>query len=78
MPKRFPTKITPFVWKKFCANFVNKLSLPSPFVCTKVFLQLLKSQYKKYFWAFMILNHFKLILSIFIDGKWFTEPFKKE
>ena len=68
IPKRFPTKITPFVWKKFCANFVNKLSLPSPFVCTKVFPKLLKNQFQKYFWAFMILNYFKLILSFFMDG----------
>ena len=68
MTKRFPTKTTPFVWKKFCANFVNKLSLLSPFVCTKVFPKLLMSQYKKHIWAFMILNHFKLILSFFMDG----------
>ena len=71
LPKRFPTKITLFVWKKFCANFVNKLSLPSPFVCTKVLPKLLKNQFQKYFWAFMILNHFKLILSFFLDGMTF-------
>ena len=70
LPKSFPYKHDSVCLGKVLCKFQNKLSLPSPFICTKVFpIQLIRFC-KKHFWAFLILNHFALVLISFWYGIW--------